>query len=81
MDVQEKIIDLLTTKFDMPEALIRSGQSFDVMGLDSLVLLEVALAIKKETGVVLSEEELLPELTVTDLTALIHARLQEARRA
>ena len=78
IELQEKLIDVLTTKFDMPEEQIRGGSTFEEVGLDSLVLLEVALLINREMGVFLSEEELLPSFTVTDLTTLLETKRQAA---
>ncbi|WP_086662129.1 acyl carrier protein [Lentzea kentuckyensis] len=78
MDLQEKLITLLSSKFDMSEAELRAGDTFENVGLDSLVLLEAALVINKEVGVFLSEEELVPELTVAELTTLIESKLVAA---
>lgn len=74
VDVQDKLIDMLATKFEVAEDVARSGQSFEEIGVDSLVLLELALLIRREMGVSLIEEELAPDLTVADLAALIELR-------
>ncbi|ALG06317.1 phosphopantetheine-binding protein [Kibdelosporangium phytohabitans] len=79
MDLHENVVQVLT-RFGLPEDEIRRESSFDAMDADSLVLLEVALVLRKELGVTLDEDELVPELTATELVALIRQRMPTVDR-
>lgn len=78
MNLQDELVTMLASKFEMSADELRAGETFENLGLDSLVLLEVSLVIRNEFGVSLSEEELVPLLTVAELTALIQTKRSAA---
>lgn len=73
-DLTEQLVDLLTSQVGVDEDGLRAEATFDELELDSLVLIEFALILKKEFGVVLADGELTPELTVRETAALLAAK-------
>ena len=67
----EQLMALLTTKVGVYEDDLRPDATFDELDLDSLVLIEFALIIKKEFGVQLADGELTPGLTVAQTAELL----------
>jgi acyl carrier protein len=70
----EQLMALLTTKVGVLETDLRPEATYDELDLDSLVLIEFALIIKKEYGVTLKEGELTPDFTVAQTAELLTAR-------
>jgi acyl carrier protein len=53
---------------------VSSDVTFAEMDVDSLALVEFSLMIEKEFGVVLGEDDLTADLTVTDVVDLVVGR-------
>ncbi len=73
-DLTEQLVDLLTTQVGVDEGGLRAEATFDELELDSLVLIEFALILKKAFGVVLEDGELTPDLTVRGTAELLAAK-------
>jgi acyl carrier protein len=73
-DLTEQLVDLLTSQVGVDEDGLRAEATFDELELDSLVLIEFALILKKEFGVVLEDGELTPDLTVRETARLLAAK-------
>ncbi len=73
-DLTERLVDLLTRQVGVDEAGLRAEATFDELELDSLVLIEFALILKKEFGVVVEDGELTPNLTVQGTAKLLEAK-------
>jgi acyl carrier protein len=69
--VQDRLTALLVSRFGVQESDLHQGTTFTELDLDSLTLVEVALAVQKEFGVPISEDDLTPEGSVQHLVALI----------
>lgn len=54
----EQLKQIVATKFKVPEAEFVRGVSFTDLGLDSLDMVELSLAIEQELGVQISDDEL-----------------------
>lgn len=70
----DQLMNLLTTKVGVVETDLRPDATYDELDLDSLVLIEFALIIKKEFGVVLKDGELTPDFTVAQTAELLRTR-------
>jgi acyl carrier protein len=53
----EEILKLLTSEYEAPEGTT-TETSFELLGFDSLVLVEVAVALSERYGITVTEEEL-----------------------
>jgi acyl carrier protein len=73
-ELTDQLMTLLTTKVGVLEDDLRPDATYDELDLDSLVLIEFMLIIKKEFGVALKEGELTPDFTVTQTAELLAAR-------
>jgi acyl carrier protein len=72
---ETRIRELLDEKFGLPmDELTVDGVTFDDLALDSLILVEFALVIRKELGVDLDAWELHPALTIPAAAALVDAK-------
>ena len=73
-ELTEQLMTLLTTKVGVLPDDLRPDATYDELDLDSLVLIEFALIIKKQFGVVLRDGELTPGITVAETAELLSAR-------
>lgn len=66
----DSIAQVISTRFKIEREKIRPEVSFDELGLDSLSQVELALSLKKEFGVDVSDDDLSEMLTVADVVAV-----------
>jgi acyl carrier protein len=78
MSTQELITTLLTEKFGVPRSDIGAQQTFDQLGIDSLIIVELALALRRQLRVPLDDDELYPELTVHQVAELLDEKARAA---
>lgn len=71
------LTDLLRKFFDVPEEQLRHEATFDELGLDSLGLMEVLVALEETTGVDLVHrlEDLSPATTLGEAARSIQSAL------
>jgi len=65
-DLLQTFTDLLTGEFAVPVDEVRPEASFEELGLDSLDVVELTLALEDRTGVKLGDDELEQVRTVQD---------------
>jgi acyl carrier protein len=65
-DLLKTFTDLLITDFGVPEDEISAGATFEALGLDSLDIVELTLALEDRTGVKLGDDDLEQVRTVQD---------------
>lgn len=70
----EQLMSLLTTKVGVLADDLSPEATFDELDIDSLVLVEFALIIKKEYGVQLKDGELTPDITLAQTAELLAAK-------
>ena len=70
----DRVKELLVDKFGVPAEDIRADATFDELDLDSLDLVEFALAAEEELGVRISDEEAEDLETLGDAVALLEAK-------
>lgn len=73
-DVFERVKTLLVDKFGVAEADISLDATYDDLDLDSLDLVEFALAAEEELGVSISDEEAEGLETVRDTVSLLEQK-------
>ncbi|WP_338702638.1 phosphopantetheine-binding protein [Streptomyces sp. Q6] len=69
----ELVTGLLVDRFEVDPALVRSDARMTELLIDSLMVVEMAVTLKDELGVTVSEDEL-RELTLADFAARVDAR-------
>ena len=72
--VYDKVKDLLVEKFGVPEDDVQPEATFEDMDLDSLDLVEFALAAEEELGVRISDEEAEQLTTLQETVDLLEAK-------
>jgi len=73
-DVYDRVKELLTDKFGVPEEDIRLEATFEDLDLDSLDLVEFALATEEELGVGISDDEAAELETLADTVKLLESK-------
>ncbi|CAN5269913.1 acyl carrier protein [soil metagenome] len=72
--VYDKVADILAEKFGVPTDDISPEATFEDMDLDSLDLVEFALAAEEELGVRISDEEAEDLKTLNDTVSLLESK-------
>lgn len=72
--VYDRVKELLVEKFGVPEDDVRPDATFEALDLDSLDLVEFALAAEEELGVRISDEEAEDLETLDDAIKLLEAK-------
>jgi acyl carrier protein len=73
-DLLATFTDLLTTDFGVPAAEVSPDATFEALGLDSLDIVELTLALEDRTGVKLGDEDLEHVRTVQDAIDKVRER-------
>ena len=72
---QKKIISLLADEFEVDSSTISPDSSLmEALGLDSLDMVDVAVLIEKNCGVVLTQEELKSIVTFADFFRILDSK-------
>ena len=74
MTVYDKVKDLLVDKFGVPSEEVTPEATFEDLDLDSLDLVEFALAAEEEMGVRITDEESESLSTVQDTVDLLESK-------
>ncbi|MFI8997468.1 acyl carrier protein [Streptomyces sp. NPDC053542] len=70
-DIKTRLVTLLSEKFGLPEDEILAGATFDELDIDSLILVELGLLVRKELGIVLAEGDLRSSFRIDDAVAVV----------
>jgi acyl carrier protein len=70
----ESVVDVFTERFGIERSLVVPDASFDDLGLDSLSQIELATALQKRLGVVLTDDEIIELTVVADVVAILEAK-------
>ncbi|MFE5008141.1 acyl carrier protein [Streptomyces sp. NPDC056696] len=76
--LKHQVSGLISDKFGLDEAELLSGATFDELDIDSLILVELSLILRKEMGIVLVEGELKASFTLDEAVAVIAAKADQA---
>ena len=68
--------EILVEDFDIPAEEVTPDVTFEALGLDSLDVVDLTLAVEERTGIKLEDEELEDVRTVGDAVAKADAKLQ-----
>ena len=72
--IYDRVKDLLTDKFGVPEDELSMDATFEGLDLDSLDLVEFALAAEEELGVRITDEEAEDLETLGDTVKLLESK-------
>jgi acyl carrier protein len=72
--MQERISSVLADQFKVAPDLIAPEVTFGELKFDSLVLIELTLALEGELGITIDDGELTAEMTIDDAAELLAAR-------
>lgn len=67
--LHESVVDVFVSRFGMDRSSVLPEATFDELGLDSLSQIELATALQKRLGVVLTDEEVAELSTVSQVVA------------
>jgi acyl carrier protein len=73
--IEQMIRETLVDKFGVFGADLGPATTFDDLDVDSLVLVELAVILKRTFGVLLDVDELTAGLTVSQVAELVQAKL------
>jgi len=73
-DLLATFTDLLTSDFGVDATEVTADATFEALGLDSLDIVELTLALEDRTGVKLGDEDLEQVRTVGDAIAKVEER-------
>jgi acyl carrier protein len=81
MTTKEEILDkvklVLTESFELPdEQVIPTAHLYKDLDLDSLDAVDLAVKLKYDTGLILTEAEMRSMRTVADIVDIVHAKLK-----
>ncbi|MFJ5266228.1 acyl carrier protein [Streptomyces sp. NPDC088387] len=76
--IKHRVSALISEKFGLDEAELLSGVTFDELEIDSLILVELSLILRKEMGIVLVEGELKSSFTLDEAVSVIRAKADQA---
>ncbi|HET6844696.1 MAG TPA: acyl carrier protein [Candidatus Angelobacter sp.] len=68
----DSIVQVIATRFKIDASRIVPEASFDELGLDSLSQIELALSLKKDLGISISDDELAQISTVSDIFKMVN---------
>jgi acyl carrier protein len=70
------IARLLSERFGIEPEAVRPDLSFAELAFDSLALLALALAVEEEVGLIIDQDELTPDHTVTTTAELLAGKAE-----
>jgi acyl carrier protein len=76
--VIERIVTIMVENFDVDPGDITANTEFETLGLDSLVLVELAVILEREFGVGVTDEELIDGGSFGGVADLVAAKRAES---
>jgi acyl carrier protein len=73
-DIMATFTEILTEDFDIPEDEVTRDATFEGLGLDSLDVVDLTLALEEKTGITLEDDELEDVVTVGDAVDLAESK-------
>jgi acyl carrier protein len=72
--VEDRIRSVLSGQFKISPDVVTADVTFDELKFDSLVLVELSLALENEFGLSIEDGELHQKMTVNDAASLIESK-------
>jgi acyl carrier protein len=72
--IEDRITTILVEDFKVRPETVGRGRTFADLGFDSLVIVELALALDNEFGVAIADGELSDAMTVAEAAELLTAK-------
>lgn len=76
--VQERFYSLLTANLGVEPEALTEASTLESLDLDSLLIVELSVAVEKEFGVVLDETELASDRTIGEVLGSLDNELKAA---
>jgi acyl carrier protein len=73
-DIETLLVSLFDSHFGIPTEGVDRDTTFDELGIDSLIIVELALLLRKRLGIALADWELTPENTLGEAAELLAAK-------
>ena len=73
-ELLQTFTDILVEDFDIPADEVAADVTFEALGLDSLDVVDLTLAVEEKTGIKLEDEELEDVRTVGDAVQAAQAK-------
>ncbi|MDI9886781.1 phosphopantetheine-binding protein [Streptomyces sp. HNM0645] len=77
-NIQDRFYSLLSAKIGLETETLTGDTTLESLDLDSLLIVELSVAVEKEFGVVLDELQLAPERTVGAVLGTLDSQLKAA---
>ncbi|KAB8162282.1 hypothetical protein FH609_024110 [Streptomyces sp. 3MP-14] len=77
-NLKQQVTTLISEKFGLDQEELLSGATFDELEIDSLIITELSLALRKELGVVLDEGDLKSSFTLDEALTVIRQKAAAA---
>lgn len=75
-DIMATFTEILTEDFDIPADEVTRDATFEGLGLDSLDVVDLTLALEEKTGITLDDDELEEVVSVGDAVDLADSKQQ-----
>ncbi len=75
-DIMATFTEILTEDFDIPADEVTRDATFEGLGLDSLDVVDLTLALEEKTGITLEDDELEDVVSVGDAVDLADSKQQ-----
>lgn len=72
--LHDSVVEVFVARFDLDPETVLPDATFDDLGLDSLSQIELATALKKRLGIVITDDELTEISVVADIVALVEQK-------
>ncbi len=69
----QSLINMLISEFEVNPTDLRPDVTFDELGVDSLVLIEMAVAIERDSGIAVGDGLLTSEQTIEQSAAVLES--------
>jgi acyl carrier protein len=76
IDIHNRVEQILTTEFDVPSDKITFDAAYDEMGIDSLVVLELAMLLETELCLTITEREISESRSLDGLVRLLKSKYE-----
>ncbi|MDN4626088.1 MULTISPECIES: acyl carrier protein [unclassified Erwinia] len=73
--VADKVTNILVDNFGLNKQNVKTNESLETLGVDSIIVIEIQLDLEREFGIKIPDGDILPGFTVNDISEYIHKRV------
>ena len=74
VDTRNRIISLVSTKVSTSEEIVRTADSFETLGLDSLDIIEIVMELEEQFGIEIDDEDAEKLSSIDEVAEYVHSR-------